>query len=489
MKKYLLGLALLAPASFAQQLPLSAALERLESGSHALEASGARVETARQNHKASWGNFLPTVKLEADAVHLDREIEMNLNSLRTAMIQTEAATAYSSTYYSMAGSGATPAVAQATAQQVQSGLATKLDASLPAFSSTFAKQNDWGVDLVAYQPLFHGGKILAAERIASARERSATADLDKQKADLRRDFTKLYLQGALLRQSIALRIQAISSIERHRDQARKGMEQGMVDKASLLRAEMALADAHTQLSDDSAKLQSVALTLGQMSGGTPIVPADTLTRPPAAPASAEELEKQMSTDNALLRSLSAQQDVAHKAVAVKTSDFLPQVGLFGKYQFNHEAARDALQPIWAVGIKGEITLFKGGNDWYSRAAAVSTEREVSALRAEARSALSAQISRQLLTLQQSRTRWDNLSAQIVLAHENHRVTEARFAQGQATGLEVVDAWLLMQKADLERLSAAAEGWMSLNEILWANGHTHDIETHWPRASALSGASR
>ena len=44
--------------------------------------------------------------------------------------------------------------------------------------------------------------------------------------------------------------------------------------------------------------------------------------------------------------------------------------------------------------------------------------------------------------------------------ENHRVTEARFAQGQATGLEVVDAWLATEKADLEKLSAAGEGWSS-----------------------------
>lgn len=482
----------------AQTLP--EALARLEQGNHSLRATDAKVETARLNHKASYGNFLPVVRLEGSLTHMDRDIEMNLDGIRSGMIQLQT---YNMMQFQAASiqkdiAAQTPAgadaatqanVAKAVTGKYQAAVTQGLDGQLPHFVTTLKPQDDWSLDLVAYQPVFHGGKILAAERIAAARSRAAGADLDKQKADLRRDFSRLYLQGALLRQSIALRNQAITSIERHRDQARKGLEQGMVDRASLLRAEMALAEARTLLSDDSAKLQAVSLTLGQMAGGEPILPADTLPRPPELPGSPEELEREMDRGNALLQSITAQQDIASKAVAVRSADLVPQVGLFGKYSLNEETARSSSQPIWIVGVKAEFTLFKGGSDWHGRAAAVSTQREAAALRAEARSALAAQIRRQILTLQQSRTRWDNLSAQIVLAHENHRVTEARFAQGQATGLEVVDAWLLMQKADLERLSAAADGWMSLNEILWADGRTRDLETHWTRTSSLSGAAR
>lgn len=493
-------LALLGSTLLAKGMALPDALERLEQGNHALKATDAKVETARLNHRASYGNFLPVIRLEGSVTHMDRDIEMNLDAIRSGMIQLQT---YDMMQFQAANiqkdiAAQTPAGADAATQtavanavkaKYQTGITQGLEAQLPHFVTTLKPQDDWSLDLVAYQPLFHGGKILAAERIASARTRSTEADLEKQKADLRRDFARLYIQGALVRQSIALRTQAISSIERHRDQARKGLEQGMVDRASLLRAEMALADARTALSDDSAKLQAIGITLGQMSGGEAFLPSDTLARPPELPGSPEAAEEEMAKGNSLLKSLSAQQEVASKAVSVKTADFLPQVGLFGKYSLNEETARSSSQPIWIVGVKAEFTLFKGGNDWYGRSAAVSTAREVSALRAEAKSALSAQIRRQFLTLRQSRTRWDNLSAQIGLAHENHRVTEARFAQGQATGLEVVDAWLLMQKADLERLAAAAEGWMSLNEILWANGRTRDIETHWTRASTLSGATR
>ncbi len=482
------GLASLGCAQQAMTLPQ--ALSQLEQGNGSLKAADAKVETARETHKASYGNFMPVVMLEGNVFHLDRTVKMDLNAVRSAIIQTEAASAYqstyNSTYYSLFSTSGNAAVAKATAEQVasqvQTGLATGLDAQLPAFEATMAKQNDWSAAVTAYQPLFHGGKILAAEKITGSQAKAAEATREKQKADLRRDFTKYYVQGSLLKQSIRLRQDAIVSIERHKKQAQSAVNVGMADKAALLRAEMALSEAQTALSDDSSKLQSIQLTLAQMAGedGT-IDPADSVPPPPQAPGSADEIEKQTEQHNPLLNTLAAQQEVAHKAVAVKTADFMPSIGLFGKYNFNRDAQRSALQPIWAVGIKGEMTLFHGGDDYHARQAALSTEREVAALRAEAKSALNAQAQRQVLALQQARTHWEHLNAQCDLARENHRVTEAKFTEGQATGLEVVDAWLTMQKADLERLAAAGDGWLDLNEILWAEGNTSEFVNTWTGA--------
>ena len=501
-------LAFLAASSVAgaENLSLQSALSRLETGSHSLEAAQAKAQTAEKVHKASYGNFLPVVKLEANAVHLDREIDMDFTPMREAIIGSAQGAAYAgayastyasvyqSTYASAMASGnyssaAAAQLADATAAgygktvggKASAALGPQLEASLPqdAFIQKMKDQNDWGLQLVAYQPLFHGGKILAAERIASARERVAVADVDKQRNDLRRDFVRFYVQGVLLRQSIALRTDAISSIERHRDQARKAFDQGLADRAALLRAEMALAEAKTSLSDDSMKLQSIGLTLAQMSGSAdPVVPSDTLRPPPPDPGRTDSVVKSVGERNPLLKSLAAQQDVARKAVSVREADLLPEVGAFGTYEFNRDAARYALQPIWVVGVKAEFTLFRGMGDWNQRAAAMSTEREVAALRAEASTALEAQTRRQMLSLDQARTRWRNLEAQAALARENHRVTEARFEQGQATGLEVVDSWLSQQKADLDRLAAAGDGWIALDEVLWASGRTGEFEGFW-----------
>jgi len=463
----------------AQPMDLEQAFDRLESGNRGLQAGREKIMGAQASRRASWGAFMPVVKLQADVVRLDRDIVMDLDPIREGIMQLEAnnAVQLQNLSYAMKNGGAQmPAQQQAAVQQAAY---RQLDAGLPHFQETMKTRDDWGVSVVAYQPLFHGGRIWAANRVATAREDAAESDLLRQKGDLRRDFARLWVQGVLLKQSIGLRQQALESIGRHRDRARRMVEQGVADKAAFLRAGMAFAEARTALSDDSSRLESVGLTLAQMAGSAePILPSDSLRPPPAAPGSPEELQASVERRSPLLRSLADQREVAHRAVAVKNADFLPEIGLFGKYEFNREAARDALEPIWMVGVKGEMTLFRGGADWNSRAAALAAEREVDAMRGEARSVLEAQTARQILSMKQAGVRWENLSAQAELARENHRVTEARFAEGQATGLEVVDAWLSSEKAELERLSAAGDGWIALDEILWATGRTDEFRQIW-----------
>jgi len=487
------GIAALVACGWSAPLTLSDAMARLENGNNGLKAQAQKVVTASETRKAAFGNFLPVVRLESDLMYLDRDIELDLDPIRTAMIQLQTYNQMQFSKTDIQNSVATqlaqlPASQQAAAQaavtqavtaQYQAGAQSKLESQLPHFVETVKDQKDWDASIVAYQPLYHGGRIKAGYEVAKAREQAAGADLDRQKNDLRKDFAKLYLQGSLLRSSIALRNQSIGAIEHHRDLAKNMVEQGMVDRAASLRAEMALADARTALSDDSMKLESISITLAQMAGqDEAIVPADSMPSPPLTESVTHATGTAGVADNPMLRSLAANQEVAHQAVQAKTADFAPEIGAFGKYEFNQDAAKMALEPCWVVGVKGTINLFHGGGDWHARAAARSTEVELAALRAEAENALGAQSKRQFLSLRQATTRFANLGAQADLARENHRVTSLRFEQGQATSLEVVDAWLAMQKADLDRLAAAGDGWMAAQEILWASGRTDEFASLW-----------
>jgi outer membrane protein TolC len=473
------ALAALVACGWSAPLTLSEAMARLENGNNGLKAQSQKVVTASETRKAAFGNFLPVVKLESNVMVLDREIELDLDPIRTAIIQLQAGDAvnFQKLQYSMTNSGATMPAANQLA--VKNAATAQLEAGLPHFVETVKDRKDWDASIVAYQPLFHGGRILAGYRVAQAREQAAASDLDRQKNDLRKDFAKLYLQGSLLRSSIALRNQSIKAIEHHRDLAKNMVEQGMVDRAASLRAEMALADARTALSDDSMKLESISITLAQMAGqDEAIAPADSMPPPPLTESVTNAAGAGGAAENPMIRSLAANQEVARRAVQAKTADFAPEIGAFGKYEFNQDAAKMALEPCWVVGVKGTINLFHGGGDWHARAAARSTEMELAALRAEAENALGAQSKRQFLSLRQARTRFGNLGAQADLARENHRVTTMRFEQGQATSLEVVDAWLAMQKSDLDRLAAAGDGWMAAQEILWASGRTDAFATLW-----------
>jgi outer membrane protein TolC len=76
-----------------------------------------------------------------------------------------------------------------------------------------------------------------------------------------------------------------------------------------------------------------------------------------------------------------------------------------------------------------------------------------------------------------------MASQEALARENHRVAELRFQQGQGTSLDVVDAWLSLEKASLERLAASGEAWTAALETDWSEGRVERFATLWNEGGA------
>lgn len=58
------------------------------------------------------------------------------------------------------------------------------------------------------------------------------------------------------------------------------------------------------------------------------------------------------------------------------------------------------------------------------------------------------------------------------------MAESRFRQGQGTSLEVVDAWLSLEKASLERLSASGDAWIAALETCWSRGQVERFAQLW-----------
>jgi len=457
----------------AEDVTLEQGWGRVRAGNHSLEASKARGDAAREGRAAAFGAWLPVVRLDAAANHMDRDLVMDLDPIRAAMVELQSRDAVSLAALQAAMQGGSLTPAQQAAVQAQAR--TALDAALPHFQETIKDQDHWTAAVNVYQPLFHGGKILAANRQAAARRRAADADTLRQLADVERDFAKLYIQGALLRRSIALRQEALAAISRHRDRAARLVEQGLADRSAQLRADLAWSEASTALADDSAKLETLRLALAQLAGtDTPLSPVDALPPPPAAPSDPEAFR---TVDHPLVAALHAQREAATSARWSKAGDLAPEIGAFGRWELHREAL-SVLDPYWIVGVRGTWTVFRGGTDLHAWRAARSQEAETAAMEREAGSLLGLQNARQILSWRQARSKWDRMESQEALARENHRVAELRFQQGQGTSLEVVDAWLALEKAGLERLSASGEAWTAALETSWSQGHVERFAGLW-----------
>lgn len=487
MNRYPTALVFLAWMSMAQarEISLAEGWSKVQTGNHALEASRSRSEHARATRMAALGGYLPVVRLEASANHMDRDIVLDLDPIRDALIELESrdqASLYvlqQSMNAHATGGTLTPAQQAAMSAGAKTQAQAALDAGLPHFVETVKEQDHWTAAISAYQPLFHGGKIVNINRAAAAKNRAAASDTTRQIADLKRDYAKYYVQGAVLRRSIALRLEALVAIGRHRDRAKSLVDQGMADRSALLRADLAVAEATTALADDSAKLATLQIALAQLSGSNePQLPSDRLPAPPAPPATLEPA----TSAHPLIASIEANRQAASSASLAKAGEFLPEIGAFGKYEL-HRQALSVLDPYWVVGVRGTWTLFRGGSDAMAWKAARMQEAEAAAMKDEASSLLELQQRRQFLSWTQARGKWERMASQEALATENHRVAELRFQQGQGTSLDVVDAWLSMEKASLERLAAAGEAWSAALETQWASGRVDGFATMWNEGGA------
>ena len=331
-----------------------------------------------------------------------------------------------------AGQTLTPEQQAAMSAGAKAKAAAAYEASLPPFETVLKEQDHWTAALSAYQPLFHGGKILSINRAAAAKSRAAAADTIRQLADLKRDYAKYYIQGAMLRRSIALRLEALEAIghpPRPREEAR-GRRHGRPVRPAARRSRRRRSDHGAGRRQREARHPAVALA--QLSGSSdPQLPSDKLPDPPVPPAGPSSDV----SGNPLLASIQANREAASSATWIKAGEFLPEIGAFGKYELHREAL-SAPRSVLDRGVRGTWTLFRGGTDAMNWKAARSQEAEAVAMHKEATSLLAVQQTRQYLSWTQARGKWERMASQEALAFENHRVAELRFQQGQGTSLDV-----------------------------------------------------
>jgi outer membrane protein len=135
-----------------------------------------KLEQAKYADREALGNFLPTVTLQAGYNHMNDPLSIDLSPIRDAMIQMQASNQveYSNIYGLMQGN---PALTAEQRASLYNQYSAGLNALLPEFRKTLKDQNYGSATLVAVQPIFMGGKLLAAKKFAAAEKQAADFEL------------------------------------------------------------------------------------------------------------------------------------------------------------------------------------------------------------------------------------------------------------------------------------------------------------------------
>lgn len=464
----------------AQPLQLSDAVNIALQNNERLKQYEERYKQKGFQNLEAWGNFLPTVSLQGSYNHMNKNLVIDLNPIRTALVQLQASDQVQlANLSSLLTTGSQLNPAQQAA--VFTAASTALDAKLPPFEEKFKDRTYTNASVIAVQPLFVGGKLLAAKYYASSELNASEIEYEAIHDEVIQQTIISYLAVVLLQDVVRIRTAVLDATERHRKQAYRLMEEGLIAHHQALRADVAVAEAERQLLDEQNRyalaLISLRHTLG-LPDYEPLEIRDSLLFM-AVPDSLDYFVSQADAEHPILRSLQEKKKAARAGYYSELSEFLPHAAVFGKYEL-YPQYLSLLEPRWIVGIQVSMNIFSGMKKYARTERAVHQEREVEYLEADAHRKVNLFIHKRYADIQNAINRYEKLQRTLVLARENLRLMTNRFATGMASSLDVIDAQLIVEKNEVESKESLYQYYTALTDLYTAIGNPQKMITLWTK---------
>ena len=329
----------------------------------------------------------------------------------------------------------------------------------------FGRENAYTAALSGSQPIYSGGRVGAALRIASEFRETARLGLQEERAEIELQIRNAYYRALFAGELEAIALAAVAQAESFRSQEELRLRTGTASELDLLRAEVELENLRPQLVEAQNAAQLAMLDLKRLAD-IPLTQPVRLTTPLVVP-SAEELAaapvsaELLTAQRAAVRAAERQVEIREQQVRIARGAFLPSVSVsmnYGKVLFPTSATD--LTGRWATDWTGtigvQIPLFSG----FRRAA----ELQQSQIQLQQQQLQLAQLRESVqLQYEQARGERERAAASIMArqrtvaqAQRVHDLTVLRYERGLATQLEVSDARLALLQARTNLAQALAD---------------------------------
>ncbi|MFA3781772.1 TolC family protein [Melioribacteraceae bacterium 4301-Me] len=464
--------------TFGQTLSLSEAINIGLKNNDKIKQFYERFAQKKFDDLSSYGNFLPSIMLEGNFTHLNQELNIDLNPIKEVITNLQAKNQVElANIYNILNNG-NPLPIEIKNNIFSQTLST-LNSTIPSFEETFKKQNYWTATLFITQPLFLGGKLIAAKNYATAEKKSAEIELTKVKNEIESEIIVNYLRVLLLNNVVKTREEVLNGMRNHEKEAKKLYDEGLIAVNNYLRAKVAVAEAENNLSTDKNNLELSWIILKKSLGidqNTSFVLTDSLVFKEIKD-SVNVFKQNAFESQPLLKIIQEKNIEANQNFSIARSEFLPKIVAFGKYEM-YPQYLSSLEPRWAVGIQFNLNIFKGFKDYLNLQSAKHLENELKFLESDVRKQVSLWIDKSYKDMQNAKTRYEKLSVTESLALENLKQNEKRFEAGMATSLEVIDAQLSLEKVKVDRLKSLFDYYETLSSLFLAEGNPNKFLRIW-----------
>lgn len=324
----------------------------------------------------------------------------------------------------------------------------------------FGRKNTYIATFTMAQPLYVGGKVGAALRVAKHFKAAAQDQLEETEADIALNVRSAYLTASLAQRLVGIAVESRRLAGEHLDQVEAFYEAGTAAEFDVLRARVDLENRDPIVVQARNSATLALLDLKRLVNIPPGQPVHLISElDPTLIDVDEEALRKMVLDRPALQAAAEAVGMREEAVNIAKGNRLPTVTFLGTMGFQAYPDNplppgfDEWRKDWSAALSISMPLFDGfrtrGEIDEARAQLKTAELQ----EAQLEESLNLQLAAALAEYRAARSQIMARRQTVTMAERALELADARFASGLSTQLEVSDAALLLDQARVNEVQA------------------------------------
>ena len=476
MTRLLLSLMLCAvwlPQAQAQGLSLDSCRALALRNNKQLNVARLKQDVARYNRKVMRTKYLPKVDAVGGYEYFSKEISLLNSNQKTAFgsLGTTATGAVGGNITQMITGLVQQGVITPELAQQLGGVLNKLTPQLAEAGNKLGQavndafrtdtKNIWSGAVMVRQPIFMGGAIVAANKMADIGEKMAASDLELRRQTTLYDIDQAYWLVVSLRQKEQLAQSYRDLVKKLSEDVKKMIREGVATKADGLKVDVKVNEADMQLTQVEDGLSLAKMMLCQLCGlpmDREITLADENVQT-LAPVVTETYEAVDTTYAARpeIQMLENAIELSRQSTRLILAAALPHVALTGGYMVSNPNVFNGFERkfagVWNVGVLVQVPVWNWFESSYKmRAAKTATNIAVMEL-SDVREKVNLQVAQSQFKLKESLKRFHMANENMKSAEENLRCANLGFKEGVMEVTDVMAAQTAWQMAQSQKIDA------------------------------------
>lgn len=338
-------------------------------------------------------------------------------------------------------------------------------------------RNIYTVSAMVTQPIYMGGAITAANRIADINERMAADKEDASRQATLHSIDQTYWTVVSLRHKQELADSYLKLVRKLDDDVAKMIKEGVATRADGLKVNVKVNEAEMQMTQVDDGLALAKMLLCQLCG----MPADshiTLADENNEALQLSDYTLPADTAEAIttrpeMRLLQDAVDISKQTQKLVRAAYLPQVMLTGGYLMSNPNCFDGytrkFAGMWNVGVLVRVPVWNWFEGVYKVRAAKAATTIARLEMDDTREKIGLQVSQSNFKLGEARKKLMMAQKNVEKAEENMRCANIGFREGVLGATEVMEAQTAWMQARSQKIDAEVDVKISENDLKKALG--------------------